>query len=220
MSESQDTNLVDAAEKENTISKPECAGCQPCTNCTSSNASSDTSSSPSSSPSCSQTCSPSSSPNSMADEHGEHDADEGMDRAQFFRTAFACTAMCWGGVTLLPVFMYLNPPQTEDTKSKVTSLEVCKLSELPKGTGRNFRFGSFPALVIHTDDGELHAFKAVCTHLGCTVQFRAEKQDIYCACHGGQYDAATGKNIAGPPPKPLPALKAEVIDDKVIVSRV
>ncbi|MBS1957509.1 MAG: Rieske (2Fe-2S) protein [Cyanobacteria bacterium SZAS-4] len=188
MSESQDTNLIDATEKENTAGKKECAGCQPCTNC----------------------------PSSME----EQEADEGMDRAQFFRAAFACTAMCWGGVTLLPIFMYLNPPQTEETKSKVTSLEVCKLSELPKGTGRNFRFGSFPALVIHTDDGQLHAFKAICTHLGCTVQFRTDKQDIYCACHGGQYDPSTGKNIAGPPPKPLPALKAEVINDMVIVSRV
>lgn len=215
MSESPDTNL-DAAEKEITNGHAECAGCDKNSGAgcgTNSGAGCGTNSGAGCGANSDTTCSAS----CTAD---EHDADEGMDRAQFFRTAFACTAMCWGGVTLLPILMYLNPPQTEDTKSKVTSLEVCKLSELPKGTGRNFRFGSFPALVIHTDDGQLHAFKAVCTHLGCTVQFRAEKQDIYCACHGGQYDAATGKNIAGPPPKPLPVLKAEVIDDKVIVSRV
>jgi cytochrome b6-f complex iron-sulfur subunit len=124
-------------------------------------------------------------------------------------------------MTLYPVYSYLKPkPGESDNASKVTSLEVCKLTELPKGFGRNFKFGSTPALVIHTDDGELHAFKAICTHLGCTVQFREDMKAIFCACHGGQYDPATGKNIAGPPPKPLAPLKAEVVDGKIIVSRV
>ncbi|MBS2010887.1 MAG: Rieske (2Fe-2S) protein [Cyanobacteria bacterium SZAS TMP-1] len=152
--------------------------------------------------------------------HGNGD-DEGIDRGTFMRGAFTTAVVCWGGMTLTPIFMYLAPPKSDgEEKSKVTSLEVCKLEELPKGTGRNFRFGSFPAIVIHTEDGQLHAFKAICTHLGCTVQFRAEKQNIYCACHGGEYDASTGKNIAGPPPKPLPPLKAEIVDGKIIVSRV
>jgi cytochrome b6-f complex iron-sulfur subunit len=51
------------------------------------------------------------------------------------------------------------------------------------------------------------------------VQYLQDKKSIYCACHGGQYDAETGKNIAGPPPKPLAPLKAEVVDGKIIVSR-
>lgn len=155
--------------------------------------------------------------------NSEHDdsAEAGMDRGNFIRTAFACVAVGWGGVTLLPILMYLNPPPgSGEEKSKVNSLEVCKLAELPKGTGKNFRFGSVPALVIHTEDGQLHAFKAICTHLGCTVQFKDDKQIIYCACHGGEYDAHTGKNIAGPPPKPLPELKADVVNGTVIVSKV
>ena len=58
----------------------------------------------------------------------------------------------------------------------------------------------------------------ICTHLGCTVQYREDKDAIWCACHGGQYDAHTGKNVAGPPPKPLTPLKVEVSGDKIIVS--
>ena len=153
---------------------------------------------------------------------GAHKTDmygNGIDRGQFFRYAFTTAAVAWGGMTLFPIAMYLNPPPGDsENKSKVTSLEVCKLADLPKGTGKNFRFGSFPAVLIHTEDGQLHAFNAICTHLGCTVQFRSESQDIFCACHGGKYDADTGKNIAGPPPKPLTALKAEVVDGKIIVS--
>lgn len=154
----------------------------------------------------------------MLDEDGEEE--EPVSRAHFIRMAFAGTVFAWGGVALAPLVAYLTPPPGEgEEKSKITSVEVCKLSELPKGTGRNFRFGSFPAVVVHDQEGQLHAFKAVCTHLGCTVQFRSDKQCIYCACHGGVYDANTGKNVAGPPPKPLPPLKVAVVDDKVIVSK-
>ena len=150
-----------------------------------------------------------------------HDYDDnGVDRGNFIKGCFAVCAVAWGGLTLSPIVAYFIPPAGDnDGKANITSLEVCKLDDLPKGTGKNFRFGSFPALLIHTEDGQLHAFNAICTHLGCTVQFRADMQKIYCACHGGEYDPNTGKNIAGPPPKPLPALKAEVVDGKIIVSR-
>jgi cytochrome b6-f complex iron-sulfur subunit len=155
-----------------------------------------------------------------SDDADSSDDSESTTRSQFIRAAFTGVTVCWAGITLLPVVAYLTPPPGEnDDKTKVTSIEVCKLAELPKGTGRNFRFGSSPALIIHTEDGQLHAFKAICTHLGCTVQFRDDKQIIFCACHGGEYDAHSGKNISGPPPKPLTALKAEVSDGKIIVSR-
>ncbi|MEZ4534864.1 MAG: Rieske 2Fe-2S domain-containing protein [Cyanobacteriota/Melainabacteria group bacterium] len=58
------------------------------------------------------------------------------------------------------------------------SVTVCKADELPPGSGKNFKFGHKPALVTHTEDGQLHAFIAICTHLGCTVQFNNEKDLI------------------------------------------
>lgn len=151
---------------------------------------------------------------------GPMNGDEKIDRATFMKTGLGVVAICWGGMTLYPVYSYLRPKKgADDDGAKVTSLEVCKLADLPKGFGKNFKFGSFPALVIHADDGTVHAFKAICTHLGCTVQYREDMKAIYCACHGGVYNAETGKNIAGPPPKPLEPMKAEVVDGKIIVSR-
>ena len=44
--------------------------------------------------------------------------------------------------------------------------------------------------------------KGVCTHMECNVAYRPEEKKFYCACHKGWFDE-TGKNIAGPPPKPL-----------------
>ena len=56
-------------------------------------------------------------------------------------------------------------------------------------------------------DGEPRAFNAVCTHLQCTVEYRAASQDIFCNCHNGVYDL-NGRNIAGPPPRPLEVYQA------------
>jgi nitrite reductase/ring-hydroxylating ferredoxin subunit len=143
-----------------------------------------------------------------------------ISREKFIKIALAGLTVCWGAMAAYPLFLYLNPKKGEnDEKMNITSLEVCKVAELPAGSGKNFRFGSIPALLIHTDDGQFHAFKAVCTHLGCTVQYRDDKHHIYCACHGGEYDPTSGKNIAGPPPKPLPALAVAVKNGMIVVSK-
>jgi len=42
---------------------------------------------------------------------------------------------------------------------------------------------------------------------------------IHCSCHGGVYDPHTGKNVSGPPPKPLKAYKVNVGTTNIVVSR-
>jgi len=64
-----------------------------------------------------------------------------------------------------------------------------------------FNFGGQPCLIIRTEDGEVRAFNAVCTHLECTVEFRPLKADIFCNCHNGIYNL-NGRNVSGPPPRP------------------
>jgi Rieske Fe-S protein len=140
-------------------------------------------------------------------------------RASFLKSVVPCVGGAWALMAAYPIYCYLKPNGGDEPQSKVASVTVGDIKDIPPGSGKNFQFGSAPALLTRTKDGQLHAFSAVCTHLGCTVQFRPEKDNIWCACHGGCYDPSTGKNIAGPPPKPLTALKVEVIDSKVIVSK-
>ena len=80
------------------------------------------------------------------------------------------------------------------------------------------RFGSKPGILVRTANGEIRAFSAVCTHLNCTVQYRPDFQHIWCACHNGHYDLQ-GKNIAGPPPRPLEAYKVDIAGDDLYVTR-
>ncbi len=47
----------------------------------------------------------------------------------------------------------------------------------------------------------LRAISAICTHLGCTVG--VQDAGYHCPCHGSAFDA-TGENLSGPAPRPLP----------------
>ncbi len=66
------------------------------------------------------------------------------------------------------------------------------------------------------DDGSWRALSAECTHLGCTVRWADDAQEFQCPCHGGTFDAH-GERTAGPPPRGLDTLEAEVRDGQLFV---
>jgi cytochrome b6-f complex iron-sulfur subunit len=117
---------------------------------------------------------------------------------------------------LYPVFRFVIPPEVGE--APVNRVLAGKLTDLPANSGKIFRFGSRPGLLVRTPDGAVRAFSAACTHLNCTVQYRPDFQNIWCACHNGVYDLQ-GKNISGPPPRPLEAYKVDVAGDDVYVTR-
>ena len=117
---------------------------------------------------------------------------------------------------LYPILRFIIPPQVPEASTN--RVVAAKLSELSPGSGKIFRFGDKPGIVIHTAEGQFKAFSAVCTHLNCTVQYRQDLKHIWCACHNGHYDL-NGKNVAGPPPRPLEEYKVFVQGEDVIVTR-
>ena len=117
---------------------------------------------------------------------------------------------------LYPILRFLVPPEIpESTQSSVVA---AKTSELKPNSGMVFQFGSEPGIVIETPQGDIRAFSAVCTHLSCTVQYRSDLQQIWCACHNGHYDL-NGKNVSGPPPRPLTRYTVNVRGDEIVVSK-
>jgi Rieske Fe-S protein len=117
---------------------------------------------------------------------------------------------------LYPIVRYLVPPAAVDLGGD--SVVAAKVGELKVNSGKIFRFGSRPGLLVHTADGEYRAMSAVCTHLNCTVQYRSDLREVWCACHNGFYDL-NGRNVAGPPPRPLDAFDVHINGDDVVVSR-
>lgn len=142
-----------------------------------------------------------------------------QDRRGFLKLLVGGVAVFWAGLTTVPFVRYLVSGKEESAGSEVSQVTVGPESDFPPGSSKNFQFGNIPALLVRSDAGEFTAFSAVCTHLGCTVQYSKPDKNIFCACHGGQFNPKTGENIAGPPPKPLTPLVAQVTEGVVIVSR-
>ena len=117
---------------------------------------------------------------------------------------------------LYPVLRYLIPPAATDLGSD--TVVAGRVGELKLNSGKIFRFGNRPALLIYTADGQYRAMSAVCTHLQCTVQYRPDLREVWCACHNGFYDLS-GRNIAGPPPRPLELYEVHARGEDIIVSR-
>jgi Rieske Fe-S protein len=121
---------------------------------------------------------------------------------------------------LYPVWRYVIPPAAAEPATD--SVIAGKVTEFKLNTGVVMKFGTKPAILVRTSDGEFKAFTAVCTHLECTVQYKSDTSQFWCACHNGMYDLS-GNVVSGPPPRPLAAfkvnLRGEPGQEDVIISR-
>jgi Rieske Fe-S protein len=95
---------------------------------------------------------------------------------------------------------------------------AAKVGELKDNAAKVFKFGSTPAILIRIPDGNYRAFTAVCTHLGCTVQYRSDLHEIWCPCHNGKYNLQ-GRNVSGPPPRPLAQYQVHIQGEDIVVVR-
>jgi len=146
--------------------------------------------------------------------------DAEFDRRTFLDALLAVGFVSTAAAIAYPVAMYLVPPATGEPET--ASAVAAKAGELKPNSGKVFKFGNKPGIVVRTPDGELRAFSAVCTHLDCTVQFKSDTSQMWCACHNGTYDLG-GNVVSGPPPRGLEPFKVNVrgegSDAEIVVSR-
>ena len=125
---------------------------------------------------------------------------------------FLATAVAF----IYPVLRYLVPPKASDLGSD--AVVAGRVGDLKPNSGKIFRFGNRPGLLIRTANGEYRAMSATCTHLSCTVQYRDDLREVWCACHNGKYNL-DGRNVSGPPPRPLEAFDVQVKGEEIFVRR-
>ena len=140
---------------------------------------------------------------------------------RFNRRRFLDSLLATGFVSTVvamayPVWRYLIPPASAEPATH--SVVAAQASQVGPNSGMLFKFGSKPGILIRTPEGELQAFSAVCTHLDCTVQYKSDTSQLWCACHNGVYDLA-GNVVSGPPPRPLERLVVNQRGEDVVVSR-
>jgi Rieske Fe-S protein len=149
----------------------------------------------------------------MAGEHGSGSS----SRRKFVNWLLGTSAAGYVAAVVYPISRYLIPPLAGESSTMSVTLPIAAEEIIPN-SARAFRFGNKPGILVRTEVGELRAFSAVCTHLDCTVQFREDISRIWCACHNGHFDL-TGRNVQGPPPRPLDAYEVNVRDDEIVVSK-
>jgi glycine/D-amino acid oxidase-like deaminating enzyme/nitrite reductase/ring-hydroxylating ferredoxin subunit len=80
--------------------------------------------------------------------------------------------------------------------------DVRSVGSIPPGEAAIVRRGAGKVAAYRDEDGTLHAVSAVCTHLGCQVQWNSAERSWDCPCHGSRFDV-TGHVIQGPAVKDL-----------------
>lgn len=146
-------------------------------------------------------------------------AEDIASRRDFLNLLIGGGALATVGSLLYPVGRYLVPPQSGEPNVSQLKLPFTRADiEADPKKAKTFKFGRDLAIIVVTETGELRAMAAKCTHLDCTVQNRPDLGIIWCACHNGRYDY-NGRNISGPPPRPLELFVVNEVGDEIFVSR-
>ena len=130
-------------------------------------------------------------------------------RRQFIQLGMATVGAAWLG-TLLQTRLFPDTSSVQEARP----VEF-PLSELPVGGTKGLIYGGSPVLVLRTTES-IRAFTLICTHLGCTVEWRANEKEFYCPCHDGVFDEF-GEVLSGPPPVPLEQIPVTVEGEIVII---
>jgi len=139
-----------------------------------------------------------------------------MDRRKFLNIFLGGSLFGTVAAFLYPIVRFLIPPKR--VQVGLNRVVAARVGELAPNSSKIFKFGNSPGILINTQEGELKAFSAVCTHLTCNVVFEGDTGSLLCPCHNGRFDLS-GNVISGPPPSPLESYEVEISGDEIIVSK-
>lgn len=126
---------------------------------------------------------------------------ENLDRRRFLSFSLGGIAAASAVAFVYPVYRYLSPLPEKNAAAKITMPE----SDVREGEAKFFNYSGTPAVILKGGGGKIVAFSAVCTHLGCIIQWEKGARQFICPCHAGRY-SPEGDVVSGPPPKPLKKL--------------
>lgn len=70
---------------------------------------------------------------------------------------------------------------------------------------------SYGVFAVRNDETNVIVLSNICTHLGCHVRWHPDLKHYVSPCHDGHFDIL-GRNISGPPPRPLDEFKTKIED--------
>lgn len=102
--------------------------------------------------------------------------------------------------------------QSANTMMKYTAGNIAipmgSFVDVAPGSGAVLRVHGKALAVYRDNSGEVSAFKAHCTHLGCPLEYNEAEKSFDCACHGSRF-AMDGSVLEGPAMRPLDPVEIE-----------
>jgi cytochrome b6-f complex iron-sulfur subunit/menaquinol-cytochrome c reductase iron-sulfur subunit len=154
------------------------------------------------------------------DAQSETVEDSSIQRRSFLGVISGVIAGGIAAVLSVTIGRYTITPALADSSEEEWT-DIGSLAEIPESqpvrrnviVSQNAGWGRFSVerlVWVIRRGNSLVVFSAVCPHLGCTVNARAE--GFVCACHSSKWDA-TGQKLSGPTPRNLDVLEHRIEDD-------
>lgn len=89
---------------------------------------------------------------------------------------------------------------------RLGTADAAAVDDLQPGEGVVARIGGKAVAAFRDDDGATHLLSAVCTHLGCLVNFNPAERSWDCPCHGSRF-GVDGCVLEGPAVDDLAAVE-------------
>ncbi|MCC7104026.1 MAG: Rieske 2Fe-2S domain-containing protein [Chloroflexi bacterium] len=130
------------------------------------------------------------------------DTDALVSRRELLRFAVLTSGTLFAGTAVLALLGWF------DNRRRGTPKPIARVTDVPEGEALYFAYpeAGDQAMLLHLPGGRFVAYSQKCTHLSCAVYYQPERTRLYCPCHEGVFDVATGEPTAGPPQRRLPRI--------------
>jgi cytochrome b6-f complex iron-sulfur subunit len=115
------------------------------------------------------------------------------------------------GVNLLMFLRFFYPRALYEPKAR---FRIGYPSDFGFGVDTKFQ-NQYRIWVVRNTEG-IFVISAICTHLGCTPDWKESENKFKCPCHGSGYDPE-GINFEGPAPRPMDRAHVELDPEGQIV---
>jgi cytochrome b6-f complex iron-sulfur subunit len=130
------------------------------------------------------------------------------------RRAFLWTAALSGLAAVLAEWM---PRRWVSAVVSTPPFRIPGAADLPVGNAVSFTVPgtTIPGVLVRLAADTYAAFDQRCPHLGCPVQWSAQRQRFECPCHNAVFEGSIGRVLSGPPQRGLRRIAIERRRDDV-----
>jgi len=151
-----------------------------------------------------------------------------LNRRDFIKGTAVVIGGLIGALIGIPSIAYLLSPSLRAEEDSA-SIALGALENYPIGAPTRFDFTrtkvngwertsvNYGLFVVRKSEKEVRVFSDVCTHLGCRVNWHPDIEHYVSPCHDGHFDIM-GKNVSGPPPRPLDEFITKIENGNLFVT--